>query len=400
MLRARFFRISLLIILVLGVVSVSLAERTPSKQSIPPLHQPIPTLQRGPVVLRFAGDTVWVRPHIDESICPGDPMNTRGGEATGGPGGAETWCFEGPDSCGTNPPWDALCWDHVDVRTMPSPMGINYWHVDTYHCEDEDWLGDHCLWCGSMTTWTDGKPVECGTWEDAPGYGDDWNCVVQLELDHNFDIRDGCDLYFDTRYDTECKYDYLYVEFWDGVAWQRLATFNASSGNPGPECGAYMGGGPDYWGNTDVGQPHSARWQGRRYPDEPAFHEFIGDISYEIEEAPKFRWRFVSDGYWSDADGKGNTDGAAFIDNVIVDGDHGSRYEEDFEGGPGSLGSEWSFPDPDPFRQNWHMVEDPDPPYEGGDGGDRTTCMLNSSVVWRARPEQGFLSGDPARSGW
>ena len=68
MLRAGFFRISLLIVLVLGVISVSLAEMTPSRQSIFPPHQPIPALQRGPVVLRFAGDTVWVQPHIDESF--------------------------------------------------------------------------------------------------------------------------------------------------------------------------------------------------------------------------------------------------------------------------------------------------------------------------------------------
>ena len=45
-----------------------------------------------------------------------------------------------------------------------------------------------------------------------------------------------------------------------------------------------------------------------------------------------FRWRFRSDEAWSDEDGLGDTDGAAFIDNVWVVGEAGT-FTEDFETG-------------------------------------------------------------------
>ena len=97
--------------------------------------------------------------------------------------------------------------------------------------------------------------------------------------------------------------------------------------------------------------------------------------------------------HWSDQDGRGDTDGAAFIDNVWVWGDS-ERYAEDFE--TGTLDpAHWSLPNPDGVIDQWHMVHDTDPPYEGGDGGDRTTCTLDSSTAYRARPESGYPAAGP-----
>ena len=170
----------------------------------------------GPQVLSHGGDTTWIQVHTDSSFCPDDPHLGHGGEATGGPGPMETWCFEGGigDSCGTNPPWDINCFDHADVRTHPSNMGINYWHIDTYRTDQRTYCGDYALWCGSGSIW-DGVPVECGTWVDTPGYGDQWDCHVQLTLPDTFDVANGCTLFFDPRYDLECKYDYFYVDVWN-----------------------------------------------------------------------------------------------------------------------------------------------------------------------------------------
>jgi hypothetical protein len=353
----------------------------------------------GPFVILQAGDTTWVQIHTSENSCPGDPLGGHGGEGTGGPDGSETWCFEGdwttPDSCGTNPPWDSRCINHYDVRALPSQTGVNYWHMSSYQTSQRAYCGDSALWCGSDSLWY-GVPVECGTWINPPGYGDLWNCIAELELPGTFDVANGCTLYFDPRYDTECKYDYFYVEMYDGTQWQELALFNATSNNSGSECGTPGGGNPDYWSNTDTNRLANCNWQSRSVSGEPAFKAEIDAGSYSYTAGPRFRWRFESDGAWSDADGRGNTDGAAFVDNVWVYGDD-EQYTMDFESG---LDAYWSFPDPEGVIDQWHMVHDPDPPYEGGDGGDRTTCTLDSSMVYRGRPDGGYKVGTAWRNGW
>jgi hypothetical protein len=352
-----------------------------------------------PVILSQSGDTTWLQVHTDSTYCPGGPLWGHGGEATGGPGPMETWCFEGGpgDSCGTNPPWDVLCFDHVDVRRQPSPSNTNFWHVDTYRAGDAVYCGSHCLWCGSDSLWTDGQRVDCGTWAKGktPGYGNQWNCVAQLTLPDTFDVAQGCTLYFDPRYDTECKYDYLYVDFYNGTEWKTLAAFNASSNNPGDPCGDPSKPNPDYWGNTDTGQPNSADWQARFDPGLPAFYRAITADTLLVTSGPMFRWRFTSDGAWSDQDGRGDTDGAAFIDNVWVWGDN-QRYAEDFEGGVLDT-SRWSLPDAAGVIDLWHIFHDADPPDE--DAG-YNLCFHDSSFAYRARPECGYMAGQPWRNKW
>jgi hypothetical protein len=329
--------------------------RTPTP---PPASLLTKGLPNAPVVLSSDGDTAWIQVHTDSTYCPGDPGLGHGGEATGGPGPLETWCFENWDSCGTNPPWDTNCFDHYDVRATPSGDGTNFWHLDTHRADQRPYCGTYCLWCGSDSIWTDGQPVDCNSWARGkkPGYANQWNCIVQLTLPDTFEVAGGCTLLFDPRYDTECKYDYFYVDFYDGSEWKTLATFNASSNNPGDICGDQSKPNPDYWSNTDTGQPYAADWQERANPDEPAFKAVITPGELVLTSGPKFRWRFTSDGAWSDADGRGDTDGAAFIDNVWVWGDN-ERFLEDFE--TGSLGPCWSLPDPEGVLDAWHMDQNP-----------------------------------------
>jgi hypothetical protein len=139
-------------------------------------------------------------------------------------------------------------------------------------------------------------------------------------------------------------------------------------------------------------------WQERSNPGLPAFYRVITPDTLVVTSGPKFRWRFTSDGAWSDADGRGNTDGAAFIDNVWVYGDT-QRYIEDFESGVLDT-VYWSLRDSDGVVDGWHLVYEPDPPYEGGDGGDRAACVIDSSWVWRGRPEAGYPGPASWRNGW
>ena len=388
----------LIMALAVGLPAFSMTEGRFIRPPTPPTLQSTRDIM-SPPMFSSGGDTVWIQAHNDSSYCPGDPLMGHGGEATGGPGPMETWCFEGGpgDSCGTNPPWDVRCFDHVDVRAYPSPVNINYWHVDTYRADQRAYCGNYALWCGSDSLW-DGNPVECGTWRNPPGYGDEWNCIAQLTLPDTFGVANGCTLLFDPRYDTECKYDYFYIDMWDGDSWVTLATFNATSNNPGDECGGPSGGNPDFWGNTDIDRLANVDWQERSSPPWPAFAAGIDPSQYSYTSGPKFRWRFVSDGSFSDADGRADMDGGAWIDNVWVWGD-GVQYEEDFESGTLDA-AHWSLPDPDGIIDQWHIVHDPDPPYEGDDGGDQNSCTLDSSRVYRARPEGGYPAGVEWRNGW
>jgi hypothetical protein len=410
-------------VLVIGLGSVALAMKEEPRPLEPPDYAVGRLPVSGPFVIVQQGGTTWVQPYPDTTHCPGDPLEGHGGEATGGPDGSQTWCFQDAvwpedfdptnngelvttsDTCGTLAPWDTQCWTTVDVRGLPSQTGLNFWHIDTWMGVNggEVYNGFHCLWCGSDSLWIDGTPVECNIWAKGkkPGYGNQWHCVVQLDL-AGWTTIGTCTLAFDPRYDLECKYDYFYVDYYDGTEWQNLALFNGSSNSDTQICVDPSSANPDWWGFGDTGQggpppgTFTADWVTRTVGGQPAFFIEIDGASLP-EDTLSFRWRVTTDGAWSDADGRGDTDGAAQVDNVLVQVD-GQYYFEDFE--LGSVGPEWSFPNPDGVAQLWHQEHDPDRPYEGGDGDVQTTCTLDSSVVYRGRPKQGYAAGEPWRNAW
>ena len=120
----------------------------------PPPDYAVGRLQaNAPFVILQAGETTWVQVHTDNSYCPGDPLGGHGGEGEGGPDGSETWCWEQNwpygDSCGTNSPWDTRCFWHYDIFSLPSQTGINFWHMDSYRCDQRTYCGDSALWCGT-----------------------------------------------------------------------------------------------------------------------------------------------------------------------------------------------------------------------------------------------------------
>jgi hypothetical protein len=424
----RRFRVVSLValgVIVIGLGSVAFAMKEQPRPIEPPDYAVGRLPVSGPFVILQQGDTAWVQVHGDTTHCPGDPLEGHGGEAVGGPTGAETWCLQDAvwpedfdpttngeqvtvsDTCGTLAPWITKCFKTVDVRGLPSQTGINFWHLTGYMGVNggEVYNGDSCLWCGSDSLWKDKdtgveSPVECNTWAKGkkPGYGNQWHCVVQLDM-VGWTTVGNCTLSFDPRYDLECAYDYFYVDYFDGSEWQNLAVFNGSSNSDLSVCGDPAKPNPDYWGFGDTGQPNTADWVTRTVGGQPAFFAEIPGSA--IPDNPKFRWRSTTDGAWSDADGRGDTDGHSFIDNVLVQAD-GNVYVEDFEGETyaGLAAQGWSFPNPDGVLQAWHQEHDPDRPYEGNDGDVQTTCTLDSSVVWRARPSQGYAAGQPWRNGW
>jgi hypothetical protein len=192
--------------------------------------------------------------------------------------------------------------------------------------------------------------------------------------------------------------------------------FNGTSNTNNNVCGDVTKPNPDFFGNGDArgAAGVNCNWEERAtgmpaFPGATVSKGVILPADFgTLVEAPQFRWRFTSDGAWSDMDGSGNTDGAAFIDNVMIYGDNpagpgnASVYTQNFEGSSvfGALPAGWSLLNPAGIAQGFHIKRDPDPPYEGGDAGARTTCLLDSSWTWRGRPEKGYPSGKAWRNGW
>jgi hypothetical protein len=169
----------------------------------------------------------------------------------------QLWTFDNP-SGGAN----SQGWSQVD-RTFQPP----YFHVDTYGA-----IGaPRGLWCGAAACQT---PDLCG-YATLPGYGNLWEQRFQSIP---FSVSGGdVAVSFNMNYDTETSYDLIRLEYKDaGNVWQTV----------------------DSW--SGVGSEAVSRTI-----DSPA-------------SPLTLRIRFTSDASWSDEDGFYNSNGAAFIDNLLV----------------------------------------------------------------------------------
>jgi hypothetical protein len=262
---------------------------------------------------------------------------------------------------------------------------------------------------------------DIGFWIYQKGSGDDWNYALELRADGVDDNQAGANstIKFDVRYDTECNYDYLYVEYStnNGTVWSFLrdsypsgtpAVFNAVSGNPdlnnggtGRECGT------DYFNSSDQFDPGGGNvpWNGNDHS------EWVTNVQFTIPESPagvgiRVRWRAFSDGAWSDQDGQGDTDGLAAIDNLLLivddDGTPDGTAAETFETNNGvtlngrDLASETlpgtvEFITPaiigDTF-DGWHLEFDPKYSNKGN------TCDFSDDWMWAAKPAGGPLTAN------
>jgi hypothetical protein len=339
-----------------------------------------------PLTFKQSGDTVWLQVYTVDDACWCDPEH--GSECVGGPDGTETFCFERynpntPDSLykyygspGTPffAPEIGNGFTTADLRTYPAPDDRFYWHLDTHQAySGQSW------WCGTSTG------TICTDWDNAPGYGNSWDQYLVLDPDLP-DVAPGdtVGLECQVRYDTECEYDYAYLQYSNdgGTTWTVLATFNGSSGNlVGAPCGS------DYFGSSDLGQgaPPGGNVSWMLFPS-------VGspEDGYMYVTSPDdFRvcFRFESDGAWSDEDGRGNTDGAFFVDNVLVHTlSFGGGILEVEDMDTNFEPEKWSLQRPPGIANHWWMPFDPDPPSEPGDPGGPTVCQYDASWMWCATP--------------
>ncbi|UCH82850.1 MAG: hypothetical protein JSW50_10265, partial [Candidatus Latescibacterota bacterium] len=153
-----------------------------------------------------------------------------------------------------------------------------HWHLTTYN----DGVIDHGVW------WCGEEGVE--SWADPDGYGNSWDQY----LTKSFALPDTIPLSisYTIQYDTEPLYDFVYLEFANdgGTNFTPLKAYDGNSGG---------------------------------------FISDSADLSAYRKQQVVLRFRFKSDGAWSDEDGLWHTDGALRVDEVQVTG-----YElDDFETG-------------------------------------------------------------------
>ena len=171
-----------------------------------------------------------------------------------------------------------------------------------------DYVDIHALtrgvwWCGA----------DDPAWVDPQGYGNNWN----QRLTKTFDLPAGipCSLSYVIQYHSEPGYDFTRVEIsnTDFVTYETLAQYDDST----------------------LGE----------------FQFISHDISDFAGQQVQIRFRFTSDGGWSDQDGQYLTDGAFRLDEVAVTGNPTDDFEID--------GNGWVSSTAPPIGGEFRLEEDP-----------------------------------------
>lgn len=190
-----------------------------------------------------------------------------------------------------------LAWYQFDAGGAPNPQAWTqhdrtvqpkvYFHVDGPACNGISAInGTRSMWCGQ---WATSEDPWCG-WSTLPGCGDDWDQRLEATVA-------ATTLSYTVKWDSEAGYDFSYLEWWDPVNSEWVPDSGVNGGT-----GYYDGaGGPLVETRTSPYGPTNVRF------------------------------RFTSDGAWSDEDGLSPTvEGAVKVDDISIDG----GAVEDFEGAP------------------------------------------------------------------
>jgi hypothetical protein len=239
-------------------------------------------------------------------------------------------------------------------------------------------------------------------WVNQGGYGDDWEETLTMDVS-NLGSGAGGTMTFSLRYDAECAYDYVYLEYLDtGGAWNILfdqfgvpGVFNGVSDNGADvttnDCDNGMGSDGNYFDDgTHVGSVP--------YHGNSAWYSFV-TFPIPAQSNLQIRFRASSDKSWSDQDGRGDTDGLAAIDNVILKFNNGDMVTDDFEFGSFAFAlvngipdaSFWQLGDGGNTYDGWHLAFDPMYKNKGA------TCTFSDEWMWEAKPDPGPIPEDGFR---
>jgi len=242
----------------------------------------------------------------------------------------------------TGPNCDMQSWVTVDIT---EPTGL-YWHVADATELDGGTYGRlnvlrdlQSLWCG-LPYDTVAFP-QCG-WVEAPGYGNGWTQLFATKA--CVAVENSVEMEYVISVDSESNYDATYVEV--------------------SACGA------DTWVLVDGGK--------LVFDDIIVDSTHVTSITGFDSSSIEIRFRFNSDGAWSDEDGLYVGDGAAILDNLVVRDNTGDVVAlENFEGeATGDLSTEdWQNVAATPFGDYAGL-------YRGLDAFQEDLCFENLTCFW------------------
>ncbi len=159
-------------------------------------------------------------------------------------------------------------WHSQDESVQPSRFNITTY----FACDLPDHVGPQCYWCGEQN----------GAFAGGDGYGDYWDQRLDIPPT-DVSMTTFPILTFKGRYDSETAYDFTYVQ-----AESAGVYVNLNRGFDGPSGGWF-----------DLGT--------------------YGFAIGQYDNPAKIRFRFVSDGSWSDEDGFYDSDaGACHFDDIKI----------------------------------------------------------------------------------
>ncbi len=351
-----------------ALAAVAAAEPLTARPVPPPLRP-----AADPDFTITSAETTWIL--VGQNCATADTVGSPHNQTP-----AHVWCFEGASG---DPSWPAnppAHWQHWS-RYAPPGGAPSRWHVTPAHGGAT--TGAFNAWCGCDSTGAPSACADVAWWVFQDGYGDHWAYSLTLDMAGQ-DASAGGSVQFDLRYDAECNYDYVYLEYLrsSNGQWTVLtdasgnpARFNGVSGNVGAACGG------DYFG-------HSGTFLGSPYYGNSTW---LTDVTFPLPAQSggmMLRWRATSDGAWSDADGSGDTDGLGAVDNVTVTFTAGGvTVTDDFETGDFSgvvASSGTAMWIPGGLEGNtydgWHLEFDPKYLNKGN------TCTFSNDWMWSAKP--------------
>lgn len=178
---------------------------------------------------------------------------------------------------------DAQNWFGVDLTEQPT-----YWNVSTFNADNLDpGAGNQAYWSG--------VPAGTSGFLTAPGYGNNWNDILEWSAPANPTINTNVRLQFVFNYELEPAYDFFVVEYDSAGTWLPFQAPLSGSNRDGVS-GDFID--PAIFDQTVLFTPLM----------------YTGSSGQEV----RLRIRVTSDGAYSDEDGLFPSRGAAQIDNVVV----------------------------------------------------------------------------------
>jgi hypothetical protein len=252
------------------------------------------------------------------------------------------------------------------------------WHISTYNAAllDPGTPSNHAMWCG------EDFPI-CAPGDPLGGYGNnyneylDWYGIVPNALG-NTAVRLTARL----NYENEVGFDYLFLEVERQGGLEVVGTWNGT--------------------NRDGGT-------GEFVPVDVDLSFTVTPQDYVDGDQVHLRWRFISDGAWSDEDCLNPTAGGAQVDEITVYFNGIPWAIDDFEPGnwvnwnvafPPSVGDfAWTWPalqDIDPCRTNWtpQFAFIDDGLVVSGTGGYSCTTWCYGPDGYIVNPEGGLAGPD------